>query len=98
MTSGSDEQNAIALNRPLLKAGVVLLAVGGVLASVGGLVATVAAVGATRNWVQQWEEPPNAKARRAYQQARSAAVAGAQGWRQNGYQSSVGATSGPTAG
>lgn len=91
MTSRTDEETAIALNRPLLKAGIVLLAVGGVLTAVGGLAAAVAAVGATRSWVQQWDEPPNAKARRAYQQARSAAVAGAQGWRENGYQSTVGA-------
>jgi hypothetical protein len=50
----------------------------------GGVAASIAAVAATRSWVRQWDEPPSAIARRRCAQARTAAVAGAQGWRQNG--------------
>jgi hypothetical protein len=83
MTSVADEERAIEINRGLVTAGLIMVGIGSLLAMAGGLAATVAALGATRSWVQQWDEPPNAKARRAYQQARSAAAAGAQGWRQN---------------
>jgi hypothetical protein len=83
MTDQSDGTTAIELNRPLLTGGLVLIGVGAVIALAGSIAATVAAVGATRSWVRQWDEPPSAVARRRYAQARSAAVAGAQGWRQN---------------
>ncbi len=73
----------IEINRPLLTAGLVMLGVGCLLCMGGGIAVSVAAVTATRSWVRQWDEPPSAMARRRYAQARSAAVAGAQGWRQN---------------
>jgi hypothetical protein len=72
------------VNRPLLGGGLVLLAAGSVLALAGSVATTVALVGATRNWVRQWDEPPSALARRRYAQARSAAMAGAEGWKTNG--------------
>jgi len=75
---------AIELNRPLLTGGLIMLGVGCLLCMGGGIAVSVAAVAATRSWVRQWEEPPSAMARRRYAQIRSAAVAGAQGWRQNG--------------
>jgi hypothetical protein len=84
MTEGST--GARAMNRPLLSGGLVLLALGGVMCMAGGLATTAAVVGAARSWMQQWDEPPSAKARRRYAQARSAAVAGAHGWRQNSAQ------------
>jgi hypothetical protein len=84
MTEGPDGTAAIELNRPLLGGGLVLLGVGSVLALAGSVAATVALIGATRNWVRQWDEPPSALARRRYGQARSAARAGAEGWRANG--------------
>jgi hypothetical protein len=74
----------IEVNRPLLTGGLVMLGVGWLLCMGGGIAVSVAAVAATRSWVRQWEEPPSAMARRRYAQARSAAVAGAQGWRQTG--------------
>jgi hypothetical protein len=77
------------VNRPLLTGGLVMLGLGGLLWVAGSLVTTAVAVAAVRGRMQQWDEPPSAKARRAYTQARSAAVAGAQGWRQNGQRSGV---------
>lgn len=87
MTSQSNAGTAIEMNRSLLNTGLALLAVGSVLCAAGGVAATMAVVGAARSWIRQWDEPPAAKARRRYTQARSAAVAGAQGWKQNGNQS-----------
>lgn len=84
MTSQSNADNAIEMNRSLMNGGIVLLALGGVLCISGAVAASVAMVGAARSWVRQWDEPPTVKARRRYAQARSAAVAGAQGWKQNG--------------
>ena len=81
----SNEQ-PIAAVRGLLAGGVVLLAVGGAISLAGGLAVTVAAVKATRGWLQTWDTPPKVVAQRRWAQARSAAQAGAQGWRQNGYQ------------
>ena len=83
MTDVSTQPDAAGLNRPLLTAGVALLAVGGLLCMAGGLAMTAALVGAARNWMQQWDEPAGAKARRLSAQARAAAAAGASGWRQD---------------
>jgi hypothetical protein len=83
-TARPDGTATIEVNRPLLTGGLVMLGVGCLLCMGGGIAVTVAAVTATRSWVRQWDEPPSAMARRRYAQARSAAVAGAQGWRQNG--------------
>jgi len=38
-------------------------------------------IGAARSWVGQLDEPPSAIARRRLAQAKTAAAAGAQGWR-----------------
>jgi hypothetical protein len=86
MAARPDGRPSIEVNRSLLAGGAALLAVGGLLCMAGGLAATVAVVGAARSWVQQWEEPPRVLAGRRLAQARSAAVAGAQGWRQSGQQ------------
>jgi hypothetical protein len=89
MTSQSNAGNAIEVNRFLMNGGLVLLAVGGVLFVGGGVATTVAMMGAARSWIRQWDEPPSAKARRRYLQARSAAAAGAYGWKQNGHQAAT---------
>jgi hypothetical protein len=81
MTDQSDGTATIELNRPLLGGGLVLVAVGALIALTGSVAASIAVIGATRSWVRQWEEPPSALARRRYAQARSAALAGAQVWR-----------------
>jgi hypothetical protein len=83
MASRSDERK-IEVNRALLLGGVVLISTAALLGTVGGITMTVAVIGAARSWVRQWEEPPSAKARRRLAQARSAAAAGAHGWRENG--------------
>jgi hypothetical protein len=85
MTSGSD-QGRIEINRALLTGGTVLISVGALLGMVGAMATSAAVIGAARSWIRQWDEPPSSIARRRLLQARSAAVAGAQGWRQNGSQ------------
>jgi hypothetical protein len=83
MTSRSEERK-VEINRGLIMGGMVLISVGALLGAVGGVATAAALIGATRSWIKQWDEPPSAVARRRLAQARSAAAAGAQGWRQNG--------------
>jgi hypothetical protein len=94
MMSRSDEQR-LEVNRALLLGGVVLISTGALLGTVGGIAMTVAAIGAARSWVRQLDESPSAMARRRLAQAKSAAVAGTQGWRQNGTAPGSGATQSP---
>ncbi|HEY6749152.1 MAG TPA: hypothetical protein VI357_25965 [Mycobacteriales bacterium] len=86
-----DSIGARTVNRRLLSGGLVMLGLGGILWVAGSLVTTAVAVAAVRGRIQQWDEPPGAKARRRYTQARSAAIAGAHGWRQNGQRPGVSA-------
>lgn len=86
MTVRSDGRSAIEVNRRLLGGGTVLMGVGAVLCMAGGLATTAAVVGVARSWVNQWNEPPRAVARRRLTQTRSAMLAGARGWQQNGRQ------------
>ena len=51
----------------------------------GGVLVGSALLSATRQWVQQLEQPPSVMARRKWQQAKVAASAGAKAWR-NGPQ------------
>ena len=85
MPDESNEQSMAGV-RGLVTGGVLLLSVGGVISLAGGLAVAAAAFKATRGWVQTWEAPPKVVAQRRWAQARSAAMAGAQGWRQNGNQ------------
>jgi len=73
-----------AADRTLLIRGIALLSVGSGVMLVGALLTGAVAVRATRRWVQQWDEPPRAVARRRLGQARSAVSAGTRSWRQNG--------------
>lgn len=79
---GQSDGQSIEVNRPLLLGGLVLISVGALIGTVGGIATTVAVIGAARSWVGQLDEPPSATARRRLAQARAAAIAGAQGWRQ----------------
>jgi hypothetical protein len=81
MTSRSDGAS-IDVNRTLLGGGVILIFVGALLGMIGGLAATVAVIGAARSWVRHLDEPPSATARRRLAQAKAAAIAGTEGWRQ----------------
>src|SRR3954470_17651500 len=83
MTPRTDERR-IEFNRGLLVGGAVLMSVGAVVGMVGALATSIAVIGAARSWVGQLEEPPSAMARRRLAQAKTAAAAGAQGWREHG--------------
>jgi hypothetical protein len=93
MTSSSNEQR-VEINRALFMGGLVLVSAGAVLGMVGALATSAALVGAARSWMRQLDEPPSAMARRRWAQARSAAAAGAQGWRQN--ETSTGSVPSPS--
>ena len=81
---GQAVEPTTGVSRALLVGGLMLTTVGGLLMAAGGLVTTVVAAQAARQWVQRWDEPPRAVARRRVMQARTAVTAGAQGWRANG--------------
>jgi hypothetical protein len=82
MTARNDERK-IEINRGLLVGGAILMSVGAVVGMTGALATSVAVIGAARAWVRQWDEPPSALARRRLAQARTAAAAGAHGWREH---------------
>jgi hypothetical protein len=83
MTPQTDERK-IEINRGLLVGGAILMSVGAVVGMTGALATSVAVIGAARAWVRQLEEPPSVTARRRLAQAKTAAAAGAQGWREHG--------------
>jgi hypothetical protein len=78
------DERKIEINRGLLVGGAILMSVGAVLGMAGALATSVAVIGAARAWVRQREEPPSVTARRRLAQAKTAAAAGAQGWREHG--------------
>jgi hypothetical protein len=82
MTSASDERR-FEVDRTLLVGGAVLMSVGAVIGMAGALATSVAVIRAARSWVGQLDEPPSVSARRRLAQARTAANAGAQGWREH---------------
>jgi hypothetical protein len=79
--SNDAAQEGIQLNRSLLVGGGVLVGVGGLLGFTGFVLAGSALLSATRQWVDQLERPPSEIARRKWQQAKAAAAAGAEAWR-----------------
>jgi hypothetical protein len=74
-------QESIQVNRSLLIGGGVLVGIGGVLGFTGMVLVGSALLSATRQWVNQLERPPSEIARRKWQQAKVAASAGAEAWR-----------------
>jgi hypothetical protein len=75
------------LDRRLMRGSVVLMT-GGMLAwLIGATVGTVTVVTACRRYVAGLDEPPQVKARRRWQQARSATLAGVGAWQDYGRQS-----------
>jgi hypothetical protein len=78
-------QGGIQVNRSLLVGGGVLVGIGGLLGFAGMVLVGSALLSATRQWVNQLEQPPSEMARRKWQQAKAAATAGAEAWR-NGPQ------------
>jgi hypothetical protein len=86
MMSSNASQGGIQVNRRLLVGGGVLVGIGGLLGFTGMVLVGSALLSATRQWVNQLERPPSEIARRKWQQAKAAASAGAEAWR-NGPQS-----------
>jgi hypothetical protein len=74
-------QGGIQLNRSLVMGGGVLVGVGGLLGFTGFVLVGSALMSATRQWLDQLERPPSEIARRKWQQAKAAAAAGAEAWR-----------------
>ena len=85
MMSNDASQGGIQVNRSLLVGGGVLVGIGGLLGFTGIVLASSALLSATRQWVNQLEQPPSEIARRKWQQAKAAVSAGAGAWR-NGPQ------------
>jgi hypothetical protein len=83
--SNNVSPEGMQVNRSLLVGGGVLVGIGGLLGFTGMVLVGSALLSATRQWVKQLEQPPSEMARRKWQQARVAASAGAQAWR-NGPQ------------
>jgi hypothetical protein len=88
MASKNVADGPSAASWPQLSSGPLL--VGGVLAGVGALLALSGAavvvshvVVATRAWVKELETPPDQLARLKWDQAKSAALAGADSWRKH---------------
>jgi hypothetical protein len=81
----SDEatQESIEFNRGLLVGGGVLIGIGALVGLAGSVLVGSALLSATRQWASQLEEPPSEMAKRRWQQARAAASAGADAWRNN---------------
>jgi hypothetical protein len=72
-------------HRSLLVGGGLLVGIGGLLGFTGMVLVGSPLLSATRQWVNQLEQPPSELARRKWQQAKAAASAGAEAWR-NGPQ------------
>jgi hypothetical protein len=85
LMSNNASPEGMQVNRSLLVGGGVLVGVGGLLGFTGMVLVGSALLSATRQWVNQLEQPPSEMARRKWQQAKVAASAGAQAWR-NGPQ------------
>jgi hypothetical protein len=79
--SAVGSEPGVQVSRSLLVRGGVLVGIGGLLGFVGMALVGSALLSATRQWVKQLEEPPRETARRKWRQARTAAAAGAEAWR-----------------
>jgi hypothetical protein len=81
MTGSEGSQGGIQVNRSLLVGGGVLVGIGGLLGFTGMVLVGSALLSATRQWINKLERPPSEIARRKWHQARVAASAGAEAWR-----------------
>lgn len=71
----------VQVNRSLMVGGGLLVGIGGLLGFTGMVLVGSALLSATRQWVNQLEQPPSEIAKRKWQQARAAASAGTEAWR-----------------
>jgi hypothetical protein len=83
--SNNASPEGMQVNRSMLVGGGLLVGISGLLGFTGMVLVGSALLSATRQWVNQLEQPPSEMARRKWQQARVAASAGAEAWR-NGPQ------------
>jgi hypothetical protein len=67
---------------PLI-AGGILIGVGAVMALAGAAVAGMHVAAATRSWIRELETPPSQVARLKWEQAKTAAAAGAASWKKH---------------
>ena len=79
--SDNASPEGIGVNRSLLVGGGVLVGIGGLLGFTGMVLVGSALLSATRQWINQLEQPPSELAKRKWQQAKVAAAAGAKAWR-----------------
>jgi hypothetical protein len=79
--SNDGSKPGVQVNRSFLVGGGVLVGIGGLLGFTGMALVSAALLSATRQWVNQLQEPPSEMARRKWRQARAAASAGAEAWR-----------------
>ena len=66
-----------------LKAGGILIGIGAIVAMAGAAVAGTHVLAATRAWVKELETPPGQLARLRWEQAKTAAAAGATSWQEH---------------
>jgi hypothetical protein len=81
LMSDNASPEGIQVNRSLVVGGGLLVGIGGLLGFTGMVLVGSALLSATRQWVNQLEQPPSEMARRKWQQAKAAATAGAGAWR-----------------
>jgi hypothetical protein len=69
------------LDTSLVIGSAVLIGVGGLLGLIGTILGSSALLAATRRWAHQLDTQPSELARRRWEQARAATMAGADEWR-----------------
>jgi hypothetical protein len=79
--SNDASRAGIQLNRSLLVGGGALVGIAGLLGFAGVVMVGSALLSGTRQWIDRLERPPSEIARRKWQQAKAAASAGAEAWR-----------------
>ena len=81
--AGSPNANWPQVRSGPLVVGGILIGIGAVVAMAGVAVAGTHVVAATRAWIEELETPPGQLARLKWEQAKTAAVAGATTWREH---------------
>ena len=81
--AGSPNANWPQVRSGPLVVGGILIGIGAVVAMAGVAVAGTHVVAATRAWIEELETPPGQLARLKWEQAKTAAAAGATTWREH---------------
>jgi hypothetical protein len=89
MTGFSDRPPYPIVNRTALWASVALFGLGGALCAAGAAVSVATTIGAARRWANRLDESPGQIARRRWYQAKKAAGAGFDVWRQEARPTTV---------